>query len=425
MLSALFQTFHISKIQANILIILIVIASVNRSFANVGSLRIVLKDFDLRGTVPDSQLDSFYERLKDKLNESTKCMIIAGKELDRILDENNIVKENCSELECLSKIGKLSKAPIVISGLIIALQDSYYIEVSLINAIDSKILSTESFEVLIPKFEADAGVKVVKIVSSSIERNFPKTKVSILSEPSGAVVSLNDNIIGKTPLDIEYLRQVIVYELKMEKQGFKSYEESVQFRKSRDKVSIVLTPTTGTLDITGRPPGSKVFINDSYIGKLPNVTYQDLEGSYDILVRKKGYREYRQKIYISSKDTRYLNVILRQKSKIPAMLSSAIIPGSGQIVRGHPFKGILFFTATIGIGYFAYHEHLAYEQQYKTYRSDLDRFNHQADLNLIENNRERVWDSFNQMKDKEKIRNDILCILGAVWTINVFEIALD
>ncbi len=420
-----FQKFCFSRISICAVIMLLIIFSGSRSFADVGSFRIVLKEFGLRGTIPSNQLDSFYEGLKNKLYESTECTIITGRELDNILDKNDIVKEDCNDFECLSKIGKLSKSPIVVSGLIIVLKNEYYLEIFVINANDSKLLITDQVKGPLSKFETDASRKTAEIISSVIEKNYAKTKVSILSDPSGASVSVDGDKIGETPLDVTDLRQGMVYQIIVEKQGFESHEESFKPGERKNKINVVLTTIKGTLSITGWPRKSKVFINNKYAGKLPYLTYQGPQGSYYILVKKFGYRKYEQKIYISSKTTRDLNINLGPKPKIPSMIYSAIIPGSGQLIRGHPFRGLLFLAATVGVGYLAYQEHLVFDQQYKTYQRDLDRFNHRSDLKLIEKDRQRVWDSFNLMKEKEKKRNEILYALGAVWTINVLEIVIE
>lgn len=397
----------------------------NIVFAQFGTLNVVMNDLELQGKFTNNSINRFNQNLKNELHKTQECRIIAGSELDRILAENDLEKENCTSAECLSNIGRLVAAPIVVSGSVISIQNKYYLNILVINVDNYKILASEKINGPLGEFETDAGLKTAKIIGSVIEQNYARTKVSITSDPSGAAVALNGNPVGVTPLEIPDLRQGMLYQVVIEKDGFASHKELFQPSDHKKRINVVLIPKKGELSITGWPPKSKVFVNNTYIGKFPFLTYQGSQGECTILIKKYGYKNYKQKIFIPSETTKNLHIVLNEKPKIPAMFCSAIFPGSGQVYRGHPFRGLLFLAATAGVGWVAFQQYLIYDNQYQIYQRDLDRFDHQADLDLIERDRDQVWDSFNLMKEEEKKCTEILRVLGAVWTINVLEIVIE
>jgi TM2 domain-containing membrane protein YozV len=394
-------------------------------FAQFSELNVVMHDLELQGKFTNNSIDRFNQNLKNELYRTQACRVIAGSELDRIFARNDLRKANCTSVECLSNIGRLAAAPIVVSGSVISIQNKYYLNILVINVDDYKILASEKINGPLGEFETDAGLKTAKIINSVIEQHYAKIKVSITSNPSDAAVTLNGNPVGATPLEIPDLRQGIVYQIAIEKDGFTSHKESFQPSDHKNIINIVMIPKKGELSITGWPPKSKVFINNTYVGKFPYLSYQGAQGECSILIKKYGYKNYKQKIYIPSESTKSLHIILTEKPKIPAMFCSAIFPGSGQVYRGHPFRGFLLLATTAGVGYVAFQQYLVYDNQYQIYQRDLDKFNHQADLSRIERDRNQVWTSFNLMKEEEKKCNEILYVLGAVWTINVLEIVIE
>ena len=123
--------------------------------------------------------------------------------------------------------------------------------------------------------------------------------------------------------------------------------------------------------------------------------------------------------------TSQLQIRLKRKPKIPALLSSAMIPGSGQIYRGFPWRGLLFMAAAAGVGYLTAIEYMDYDKKHTQYLNDLDSYKNQADLNQIKSDKERVLSSFDLMKKQETMLNNYLYAAGAVWSINILEIFFE
>lgn len=416
--------YRFSTIHSSILLFIVSFLLTSPARADLGTVNVVILDFKYGGKITKPLFKQFKASLNKQLTDSGDIYIISGPELDLILYNNNIQQDGCKSINCMSRIGKLSKAPIIVSGSLLGRKNKYFLDIFIIDATNSKVSLTEHKEGVFSKFVKDGSQSIVTIIKFLIDKEYPAAEIEIISEPEKADVIINDQLVGKTPVKLG-IRQNIIYDLKVEKQRYKSYYRTTRFQKRRNNVSVTLDPLKGILQITGYPYGSKVFIEGYFKGRLPQLSYQNNPGDYNLQVKKPGYKKYSRSVVIEPGITQDIQIRLKRKPKLPSMISSSILPGTGQMIRGKPIKGLLFTAAVIGLGYLAYQEHLAFEQRKEIYQEHLDIYNNQLNLDQIDQDIERVWNSFDNMSNKENRRNQILYALGTVWTFNVFEIMLD
>lgn len=416
--------YRLSTIRCSFLLFIISFILTSPARADFNIVNVVFMDFKYGGKITKQLFKKFKVSMNKQLTDSGDIYIISGQELELILLKNNIQKDKCKSINCMSKIGKLSNAPIIVSVSLLGRRNKYFLDIFIIDATNSKVLFTEHVEGVYSKFVQEASQSVKKIIKSIIDKEYPLAEIEIISKPEQADVIINNQIVGKTPVKFG-IRQNIIYDLQLDKQNYESYNTTTIFQKRRNNVSITLHPLKGILQIAGFPYGSKVIINGRFEGSLPKLFYKNNPGDYNLQVKKSGYKKYSRSVVIKPGVTQDIQIRLKRKPKLPSMISSTIVPGTGQMIRGKPLKGLLFTAAAIGLGYLAYHEHLAFEQRKEIYQEHLDIYNNQLDLNQIDQDIDRVWNSFDNMNNKENRRNQILYALGTVWTFNVFEIMLD
>lgn len=406
------------------LVIIVSFLLTTQGRADLGTVNVVIKDFKYGGKITKPHYKQFIAFLNKQLTDSGDINTISGPELDLILMKNNIQQDGCESIDCLSEIGRASKAPIIISGSLLGRRNKFFLDIFIIDATNYKVLTTEHLEGVYSKFIKEGSQSIGKMIQSIIDKKYPRADLEIISQPKQADVIIGGQIVGKTPVKLE-IRRNIVYSIRLEKQDYESYTRSTGFQKRRNNVSVTLQQVKGILQISGFPYGSKVFIEGRLVGRLPQLSYKNNPGNYNLQAKKQGYKKYSRSVVIKPGITEDIQIRLRRKPKLPSMIASAVFPGSGQMIRGKPIKGLIFAATAVGIGYLSYLEHLSFERQHKTYQDNLKIYNTRLDLNEIDNDINRVWKSFDKMNNIEKQRNQMLYSLGAVWTINIFEILFD
>ena len=156
------------------------------------------------------------------------------------------------------------------------------------------------------KINSNKGSAEIVIIISEVEVNFKST-------PKGAVVIVNNQNIGKTPVTKKY--KVGMYELTIQKEGYKTYKVfnfNIDYRPRID-VDITLEKITGSLNINTTPPGATIKLNDKEIGKSP-VRKDNLElGTYTIEAALQDYKPVKKAVDINSETPVSVNVILKKE----------------------------------------------------------------------------------------------------------------
>jgi len=155
----------------------------------------------------------------------------------------------------------------------------------------------------------------------------------------GATVFLDDNAIGsvtggslivEVPVyDRSYKRQ-----LRMEAPGYTTYNETLLTGPKPGKTMVVrgvlqVLPfnLTGTLSLAVSPPGSEIFIDGISSGVIPDNGILSLHtvkyGNRDIMVKKAGYQDHMERVYIEPNMVTKLRVHL-----IPVTTGSLLVTSS-------------------------------------------------------------------------------------------------
>jgi len=121
--------------------------------------------------------------------------------------------------------------------------------------------------------------------------------IQITSVPSGASVWLDGRQIGITPYENNVL-QPGNYQLSVRKDGYEDYSQTI-IAGSDQKTTVVanLVALMGNLNITSEPAGASILLDGKPEGSTPG-TIQKKAGTYQIVLRKPGYRDYSTSVTI-------------------------------------------------------------------------------------------------------------------------------
>ncbi len=149
--------------------------------------------------------------------------------------------------------------------------------------------------------------KKVEPVSESVEKTEETlvTSLNINSEPADAEVWINGKSYGRTPVYQDQW-QPGSYNLRITKEGFKDYVETISLRSGATKSLVAdLVKESGAVEITSTPPGALVKIDGNVIGdgKTPFTTDNIEAGNHTVSISLDGFETIEEKININTGDT--------------------------------------------------------------------------------------------------------------------------
>lgn len=176
------------------------------------------------------------------------------------------------------------------------------------------ILSTITISIL---------VGVFFLINSNENENPKSALISIVTNPEKAEILLNNNPIGKSPVENYKIRAEGKQNIKISKEGFIPIDTSLSItygstenltinlvKLSANEVQTEQTVTqltdktnSGTIRIITNPADASVFIDGANVGSTPYVKDNINPGTYKLLLRKKGYADISESIKISTGKT--------------------------------------------------------------------------------------------------------------------------
>lgn len=406
-----------------VIIFVVFIAIFVGGMLNASDLKIALNIISSDQSADEAFLSQFEESLKKDINDIEKYSIIPRSKLLDIVSWTNIDLNDCERLSCITEVGRIVEANYIIAGFV-KKRSKFSIDIYIVNVSKGTSIASNSFDESERSLKKGGMKKIAQMIVRALEKTAPKVNVEISSTPAGAVVSLNNDALGETPISVPNLRKRQKYSLLFKKDGYET--QHLEFTLGNQKrIHTKLIPMKGSVQISGFPSKAKVYINNKYAGKFPQIDYQNILGSYSIKIEKPGYKKHRDVFEITNDASRKLQFHLKPKPKLPAMILSSVVPGTGQISRGFTWRGLFFMAAAAGVGYLTALEYIDYDNKHNQYINDLNQYETQSDLNKIKSDKERVFSSFDAMKTQETMLNNYLYAAGAVWSINILEIVFE
>lgn len=135
--------------------------------------------------------------------------------------------------------------------------------------------------------------------------------VAIETEPAGAELYLNEQLVGVTP----YMGQLIAgeydYSLRLPLYNTEQGIFSLNERETLNLPKIYLQPRFGTINIRSNPQGAEVRLNEQLRGETPIERLRLDSGEYDIEIRHSLYHSYTENFILQDGESKNLDVRLK------------------------------------------------------------------------------------------------------------------
>ena len=144
------------------------------------------------------------------------------------------------------------------------------------------------------------------------------TELIVISDPDGASVFIGDAMVGLTPLRVENLEVGVSINIRVEKDGYRGFEESVELSKGESRAvnAGALIQKIGRLEYSiefpmdNPPPRDEFFltINDAFYRLTDSFSERVPEGEYTVFLSHPDFFTYEQKVSILDGETTTLSI---------------------------------------------------------------------------------------------------------------------
>jgi hypothetical protein len=129
--------------------------------------------------------------------------------------------------------------------------------------------------------------------------------VQIDSQPFRATVTLNGRNVGSTPYPGKNLKPGR-YTLLVSKEGFETYSGSIEVRPGQTTpltVSLKAVILGGQISVKSDPDGATILLDGREAGTTPQELANIPAGGHEIVLRKKGYKDYTASVTVEPQQT--------------------------------------------------------------------------------------------------------------------------
>ena len=136
-------------------------------------------------------------------------------------------------------------------------------------------------------------------------------ELSFASQPAGADVYIDENIVGQTPLTTEILQGK--HEVRIKLSGYKSWQKKIMVTANQpfSIPEIELALADAVIFLETRPSSANITINGEYKGQTPIEIAVAPDKTFDIRFFKQGYQQSHRKLKVKSGDKQRLRVNLQ------------------------------------------------------------------------------------------------------------------
>ena len=232
--------------------------------------------------------------LATALRSNTNFNVLERGELNQILTEQAVGTSGITR-EMSQSLSDLYNVEVLLIG-----------DVSLINStlhIDARLIETGSSKITVALYSTCQDLKNIRQVVVNLAHDFEQSylrqwmgSITIVSEPVGAEVYLDDNYFGITSKDSTLKINDMLegtYKLKFIRGGYYDWEGEISVLSKMErfvKVSLIAKP--GAMNIYSDPAGAETYVDNNYMGVTPLSLKKVAEGEHEIRLVKDKYKGY-------------------------------------------------------------------------------------------------------------------------------------
>ena len=389
-------------------------------------------EFDGFG-IADPEIQTLTNRLRTNLTQLGVYRIIERGLMLQVLLEQDFQMTGCTSDECAVEVGQLLGAQLMLAGSIGRVGNTWTVEMRIIDVETGAVTKSASYDTrgeidLVLTEGMGAAARKIAGVAAPVE---PVTAarpalrpafLDVTTSPGGAVIFVNDIDRGTAPISRLELPPGISHDISARLDRYHPVDTTLALETGEQaRLNLTLQPMMGWLALAG-DGGAKVRLDGQVMGTTPMERLQLQRGSYQMSLTKPEYYRYSAEVAVEYDHITTVNYTLKRKPRGPAVALSLILPGSGQLYHGQK-KGLLYLAASAALGYLGYDSHIALAAEYDNYQTLLKDYNQATDVVLARQKMDAVQASFDKAKELELNRNIMLGALGAIWTVNLVDIA--
>ena len=124
-----------------------------------------------------------------------------------------------------------------------------------------------------------------------------------------AIIQIDDKVMGASSW--KGLLGEGLHVIRVRKEGFFSREQKITITRGRDiHVDLMLTPKTGSIEITTDPPGAMITLDGKMYGLTPKTIKNLPLGSYNLMLEKPEYTNVVKRLIVSNSGVQKLEITL-------------------------------------------------------------------------------------------------------------------
>lgn len=129
------------------------------------------------------------------------------------------------------------------------------------------------------------------------------SKLTVNSDPAGAIVKVDGIIMGKTPYT-QVVEQGSSHKVIIIQDGYEQYSEKVEINEAKMVMNAVLTELeeSAVLTVKSEPSGATVMIDGSKVGTTPYTQEVAVDSTVEVEVMQDDYETYSETVKVSGED---------------------------------------------------------------------------------------------------------------------------
>ncbi|MGR3294050.1 MAG: PEGA domain-containing protein [Candidatus Scalindua sp.] len=165
----------------------------------------------------------------------------------------------------------------------------------------------DGYEVWSESINVEQGIEL----NVTAELQMKAGSVSINSEPSGAIILIDNKNAGTTPKTLTGITPG-KHHVEVAKDGFETWVESVDVRGEKENIlKATLKEITGSISIKSNPSEVTIFLDGKEVGTTPDTIRSVAIGIHEIEIKKDGYAVWKKKTNVKNGKEIALNAVLQ------------------------------------------------------------------------------------------------------------------
>ena len=310
---------------------------------------IAVLEFEGKG-ISQLEASTLTDRLRSYLVASGSFLVIERGKMDEILKEQGFQLSGCVSSECAVEVGELLGVRRMITGGIGKIGKTFTLDVRVIDIESGEIIESVSLDYT---GEIDGLLGEIRTIAKKlsggeeVEPTPLKVKealanLTLATIPIGATVYIDGIKLGLTPTNLGEVKAG-KHSLRFTKSGYIDKETDITIEPGESKVVTVDLERLNIIEVTSKPKGAEIYINDKLEGNTPvKVTLRS--GTYSFRLESENYDVLEESVRIY-RDWKYKLTLLKL---IQVEFKSDPI-GAG-IYMNNKYVGTTDTTATVAEG---------------------------------------------------------------------------